>query len=117
MHAAYIVISIIIVLASVLLTLVVIVQNSKGGGLAANFASGNQTFGVRQTADFLEKLTWGLAATIIALCIIANFVLPSKKQQSTSTLKQQLEQTEQPATEFPAGTLPIEGAASESETK
>jgi preprotein translocase subunit SecG len=105
------------VLASAPLTLVVIVQTSKGGGLAANFASGNQTFGVRQTADFLEKLTWGLAATIIALCIIANFVVPSKKQQNTSTLKQQLEQTEQPATEFPAGTLPIEGAASESETK
>ena len=108
MQAAYIVISIIIVLASVLLTLVVIVQNSKGGGLAANFASGNQTFGVRQTADFLEKLTWGLAATVIVLCIIANFVIPSKKQQNSSTLKQQLEQTEQASTpEFPAGTLPI----------
>lgn len=111
MQAAYIVISVIIVLASVLLTLVVIVQNSKGGGLAANFASGNQTFGVRQTADFLEKLTWGLAATIIVLCIVANFVIPSKKQQNSSTLKQQLEQTEQATTpEFPAGTLPVEGA-------
>ena len=51
----YIAISIIIVIASILLTIVVLVQNSKGGGLAANFASGNQTFGVRQTADFLEK--------------------------------------------------------------
>ena len=112
MQAAYIVISVIIVLASVLLTLVVIVQNSKGGGLAANFASGNQTFGVRQTADFLEKLTWGLAATIIVLCIVANFVIPSKKQQNSSALKQQLEQTEQATTpEFPAGTLPINDAA------
>ena len=49
--------AILIVIASILLTLVVLVQNSKGGGLAANFATGNTTFGVRQTADFLEKAT------------------------------------------------------------
>lgn len=73
MQAAYITISIIIVIASILLTLVVLVQNSKGGGLAANFAAGNNTFGVRQTADFLEKLTWGLAATILVLCVVATF--------------------------------------------
>ena len=52
--------AILIVIASILLTLVVLVQNSKGGGLAANFATGNTTFGVRQTADFLEKATWTL---------------------------------------------------------
>ena len=51
----YTVIAILIVIASIILTLVVLVQNSKGGGLAANFASGNQTFGVRKTADFLEN--------------------------------------------------------------
>ena len=64
----YTVIAILIVIASVILTLVVLVQNSKGGGLAANFAAGNQTFGVRQTADFLEKATWTLAIIIIVLC-------------------------------------------------
>ena len=62
MQAAYITISVIIIIASILITLVVLVQNSKGGGLAANFASGNQTFGVRQTADFLEKLTWSFSS-------------------------------------------------------
>ena len=45
----------IIVIASVLLTIAVLLQNSKGGGLASNFAAGNQTFGVRQAADILEK--------------------------------------------------------------
>lgn len=104
MQAAYITISIIIVIAAILLTLVVIVQNSKGGGLAANFASGNQTFGVRQTADFLEKLTWGLAATIMVLCVVATFVIPEKNVATGSTLKDQMTQTEtipaQP--EFPA---------------
>ena len=62
---AYVTVSIIIVVLSILLTLVVLIQNSKGGGLAANFAAGNQAFGVRQTADFLEKITWGLAASIL----------------------------------------------------
>ena len=65
MQAAYITLSILIVIASILLTIVVLLQNSKGGGLAANFAAGNQTFGVRQTADFLEKATWTLAIAII----------------------------------------------------
>lgn len=106
MQAAYITISIIIVIAAILLTLVVIVQNSKGGGLAANFASGNQTFGVRQTADFLEKLTWGLAATIMVLCVVATFVIPDKTVATGSTLKEQMTQTETiPAEpEFPAAT-------------
>ena len=84
MNAAFVTISIIIVIASILVTLVVLVQNSKGGGLAANFASGNQTFGVRQTADFLEKLTWGLATTIIVLCILSSFVLPRHNDKSAT---------------------------------
>ena len=57
----YYVISIIILVASIMLILAVLVQNSKGGGLAANFASPNPTMGVRRTADFLEKSTWTLA--------------------------------------------------------
>ncbi len=61
----YTAIAILIVIASIFLTIIVLVQNSKGGGLAANFAAGNQTFGVRQTADFLEKSTWALALIII----------------------------------------------------
>ena len=92
MQAAYITLSIIIVIASILLTIVVLLQNSKGGGLAANFASGNQTFGVRQTADFLEKATWTLAATIIILCIVATFVIPQRSSRH-SNIRNQIEQT------------------------
>ena len=107
MQAAYITISVIIVIASILLTLVVLVQNSKGGGLAANFASGNQTFGVRQTADFLEKLTWGLAITILVLCVVATFVIPQKKSHK-SQVKEQIEKNEanQGTPELPVGTYP-----------
>lgn len=53
---------ILILIVSVVLALVVLVQNSKGGGLAANFSAPNQIMGVRKTTDFLEKLTWGLVA-------------------------------------------------------
>ncbi len=101
----YIAISILIIIASILLTLVVLVQNSKGGGLAANFATGNQTFGVRQTADFLEKATWTLAIIVLALCVLASvFVRPAQKRDS---VLEKLEQTETVigAPEFPT-TIP-----------
>ena len=98
MQAAYITLSIIIVIASILLTIVVLLQNSKGGGLAANFATGNQTFGVRQTADFLEKATWTLAGTVIILCVVATFVIPQRSSRH-SNIKHQIEQT-----------VPVEGA-------
>ena len=55
----FIAILILIIIASLLLTFVVLIQNSKGGGLAANFAAGNQTFGVsRKQGDnaVLERL-------------------------------------------------------------
>ena len=40
----YIFITVLIVIAAILLTLLVLVQNSKGGGLAAGFASGAYRF-------------------------------------------------------------------------
>ena len=114
MQAAYITVSVIIMVASILLTLVVLVQNSKGGGLAANFASGNTTFGVRQTADFLEKTTWVLAGSIMILCIAATFLIPNRKA-SRDTVREMIEQTipaeGQPS--LPANTLPIEGTPAE----
>lgn len=66
--------TILIVLASVLLVLLVLVQNSKGGGLASGFQSGNQVMGAPKTADFLEKASWTLAAVIIVLSILAVWV-------------------------------------------
>ncbi len=67
----YILFTILIVIAAVLLTLLVLVQNSKGGGLAAGFNSGNQVMGVRKTTDFLEKATWTLIAIIVLLSVFA----------------------------------------------
>ena len=64
-------ISILIVIVCILLILVVLVQNSKGGGLASSFSSSNQVMGVRKTADFLEKATWTLAISLLALSLIS----------------------------------------------
>ena len=73
MNALFTILTVLIVIAAVLLILVVLLQNGKGEGLASNFVAGNQTLGVRQTADILEKFTWGLVAFILALAIISSF--------------------------------------------
>lgn len=71
-----IVVSILIIVISIVLVLVVLVQNSKGGGLAANFSSSNQIMGVRKTTDFIEKLTWGLAISLLVLCLASSALIP-----------------------------------------
>jgi preprotein translocase subunit SecG len=77
----YILISVLILIACVLMTLVVLVQNSKGGGLASNFAGSNQFMGVRKTADFLEKTTWTLASILLVLSLFSIFVIPKNQGQ------------------------------------
>ncbi len=73
----YIFISILILAVSILLGLIVLVQNPKGGGLAANLTgSGSQFMGVRQTADFLEKASWGLAIALLILSLTATMIIP-----------------------------------------
>jgi preprotein translocase subunit SecG len=65
---------ILIILACLVLGFFVLIQNSKGGGLASNFAGSNQIMGVRKTADFLEKATWTLACTVMVLCLVVAFI-------------------------------------------
>ena len=48
----YLLITIVAIVVCVLLVLIVLVQNSKGGGLAANFQGSTQIMGVRRTTDF-----------------------------------------------------------------
>ena len=67
----YIFLTVLIVITAILLTLVVLVQKSKGGGLAAGFASSNQVLGVRKTTEFIEKFTWGLVSVLVVLSIVA----------------------------------------------
>ena len=73
MNAVFTILTVLVVIASILLIAVVLLQNGKGEGLASNFVAGNQTFGVRQTANILEKITWGLVAFILVCSIVAAF--------------------------------------------
>lgn len=99
MNVLFTILTVLVLIASVLITLIVLLQNGKGGGLASNFVAGNQTFGVRQTADILEKITWGLAAFILALSIVTSVSLHHGGSEVDLTEKIELDT---PAPEFPA---------------
>lgn len=86
----YQLISAIILLVCVILVLVVLVQNSKGGGLAANFQGSNSMMGVRKTADFLEKATWTLATALIVLSVLASMTIPKKEVEKKSRIDQEI---------------------------
>ncbi|MFO7922799.1 MAG: preprotein translocase subunit SecG [Bacteroidales bacterium] len=91
-------ITVLIFIAAVLLVLIVLVQNSKGGGLAANFSASNQVMGVRKTADFLEKATWTLAASLVFLSILASATIPrGEVEAERSLIEDQIEQTIDPS--------------------
>ena len=97
----YIFITILIVIAAILLTLFVLVQNSKGGGLAAGFASGNQVMGAPKTADFLEKATWTLIAIIVVFSIAAVGFSAGQQEIADEQSAIQVEEVA-PAAELPA---------------
>ena len=110
MNAVFTILTILVVIAAVLLIGVVLLQNGKGEGLASNFMAGNQTFGVRQTADILEKITWGLVAFIIVVSIVASFATSSR--EAGMDITDQIENTaaaEQPA--FPTAPIQQENPA------
>lgn len=60
------------IIAAALMIVIVLVQNPKGGGLAANFSSSNQIFGVQRTTEGVEKLTWIFAAVILLVSLAAS---------------------------------------------
>lgn len=101
----YTTIVILIILASILMCLVVLIQESKGGGLAADYASGNTLLGAPKTTNIIEKTTWGLAITMIVLSVISTAFLPEAKNIDSVL------QLEQPATAAPV--IPSATAAPE----
>ena len=107
MSALFTILTVLVLIASILITLIVLLQNGKGGGLASNFAAGNQTFGVRQTTDILEKITWGLVAFIFVVSIVTTFTLNSRKAVDYT---EKIE-IEAPAPEFPAAIPSAENPA------
>ena len=87
---------VLILIASVLMVLAVLVQNPKSG-MASNFGASNQVMGVRQTADFLEKFTWGAAAVVLVLSLVStifidkNTTVTSKSQEVQNIINAEAE--------------------------
>ena len=63
--------TVLIALVCLLLMGAVLIQNPKGGGVDSTFggSQANQMFGAAKSTDFIEKVTWGLAIALFALCI------------------------------------------------
>jgi preprotein translocase subunit SecG len=82
---------VLLVLICFLLIVVILMQSSKGGGLAGVLGGGQAgaVFGVRRTADFLTKLTVGLATSFMVLSILVNLLfLPGKGGASAESILQ-----------------------------
>jgi preprotein translocase subunit SecG len=92
----YVLVTVLIIVACFLQILIVLVQNSKGGGLAANFTSAGQTMGVRKTADFLEKSTWTIAIGLFVLCLVATAAIPRGGNNQRSRIETQIQNAVDP---------------------
>lgn len=69
--------TIVIALVGILLIGSILVQNPKGGGVDSTFGGGaaNQMFGASKSTDFIEKITWGLAIGMMALCVVSTLLI------------------------------------------
>ena len=106
----YLLISVFVLIVCILMILIVLVQNSKGGGLAANFQSSNQFMGVRRTTDFLEKATWTLAVGLMLFCVIGSITIPRADTEQRSVIEDQIDNVVDPNAipTFPT-TMPDQG--------
>ena len=85
---------VLIVLASVGLGFVVLVQNPKGGGLSGNVGGfSNNTMGVKQTTDVLEKGTWMFAGIIAILALSSTLFLKGGSTSVDNSLLQKVNTT------------------------
>ena len=71
-----ILLSALIILSSILLILAVYIQNPKGGGISSDFGSPSQLGGVQKSNEFIDKLTWSLAAIIVVSSIVITMRQP-----------------------------------------
>ena len=102
---------IMIAIASVLLILAVLVQAPKSG-MAANFGAANQTMGVRQTSDFLEKFTWAMVAAIVLFTLLSVTAMP-KAEVGEGTVYNPIEESKTEVVESVELEVPADGAATE----
>jgi preprotein translocase subunit SecG len=96
-------ISILIIIISILLILVVLIQNSKGGGIASNFAGNTQVVGVKRQAELIERITWILAGALLVLCLFSSSMTGTGVIEKESVTKT----TEAPTTSTPNTNSPV----------
>ena len=84
-----------IAILAVAMVFVVLIQAPKGRGLDASFGGGaaNNLLGAAQSADLIEKLTWGLAGGIIVLCLVVAFLLKPNAVKTSSKNSPKMEIT------------------------
>jgi preprotein translocase subunit SecG len=107
----YMIFAVLLIIVGILMIFAVLIQNSKGGGLAANFASGNQTFGVRQTTDFIEKFTWYLVIALFVFCFMYSASVPDNVDATNrrSSVQERIQS-------YTPGIVPVTGNPAESES-
>jgi preprotein translocase subunit SecG len=106
----YTLITILIILTCFFLVIIVLVQNPKGGGISAGIIGSNPVMGVKKTTDFIEKATWGLALTLVILCLLAGLALPNKDQRDIGTSMQEQIDNSTSAPNKPAMPAPAQPA-------
>lgn len=107
----YILLSVIILIVALVLILVVLVQNSKGGGLASNFASSNQIMGVKKTSDFIEKATWILVIALLGLSLMSVVLIsrnPVEKSDGSELRDQMQKEGVKPVQGFNPQQTPVQ---------
>jgi preprotein translocase subunit SecG len=68
--------TVMIAIVAILLMMAILIQNPKGGGIDATYGAGaQQMFGAARSTETIEKITWYLAAALIALCIASYFFI------------------------------------------
>ena len=65
---------ILIVAAAFLMICIVLIQESKGGGLASQFADYKHSLGVRKSTELVEKVTWFLAIFMVVVSVICAYL-------------------------------------------
>lgn len=100
---------VLILIISVLLILAVMAQNAKGTGLAGNLgaSAATQIMGAKRTTDFLERVTWVFAGSIMVLALLANITLDRASESSSPNID--AAKNKQIKTAPPAGNNPAPG--------
>ena len=81
-----------LIIVCVVLIFFVLIQAPKGRGLDSGMggAAANQLLGASQSADIVERITWGLAAGVAAIClVVALMVAPKSATQAKAPQTQQ----------------------------